>query len=220
MRFMAIQSVEGKRFGHLVVLKFLSVNHYGSSMWLCRCDCGIERPVNRMDLMRGSNPYCGRGNLCPVMRKENFLEKVTERDGCWIWTACIRDFGYGLFSMGYGRTINAHIASYRIFVGEIPKKKFVLHKCDNPPCVNPDHLFLGTQADNMADKTTKNRQAKGERHGMSKLTSEAVSDIRKRYAEGTIKARLAEEYGISRTHVARVINGSIWSHVSISQSSS
>lgn len=90
----------------------------------------------------------------------------------------------------------------------------VLHKCDNPRCVNPEHLFLGTQGDNMIDKKNKGRSPKGEWHCAAKLTAQDVIAIRERYAEGNIsQAKLAAEYNVSRGGIADIVKRRNWRHV-------
>lgn len=89
---------------------------------------------------------------------ERFFKKVKITPSCWIWTAAIRCHGYGSFKNIHNKTVYAHRFSYEIHFGDIPVNMQVLHRCDNPSCVNPDHFFLGTHDDNMKDKVKKNRQ--------------------------------------------------------------
>lgn len=200
------ENLSGSRFGNLTVLEFSHFDKHKSSHWRCLCDCGFVKTCNRMHLVRGEVTSCGRGNQCPVERVVNFLAKVAYApSGCWEWTASREEFGYGQFSLKKGRSINAHYASYTMFIGPVPKGLFVLHSCDNPPCVCPAHLFLGTQGDNMADKVKKHRQAQNERHGMVKLSNDQVLEIRDRAAKGEVKAHLAKEFSVSATHISRIV---------------
>lgn len=112
--------------------------------------------------------------------------------------------------------------------GEIPNGMQVLHECDNPPCVRPEHLFLGTAADNADDKTAKGRQAKGEDHGKriragqvkvgelhpnSAVSESDVRTIRERYAAGELQRVLAEEYGVTATAISYIVRRINWKHV-------
>jgi len=138
---------------------------------------------------------------------------------CWIWTGA-KSRGYGQISSN-GKIVQAHRLSYEIRFG--PHGLQVLHRCDVRNCVNPEHLFLGTHADNMADmarkgrdaigKIQRERRARGERHGVAKLNSEAVKQARAMYAEHTPKARIAKMLGVSDTTITRLLRGDTWGHV-------
>lgn len=109
---------------------------------------------------------------------ERFSKKVEciPFSGCWVWMGFDMRDGYGGLNVN-GTPKLAHRISWKLHRGEIPSGMCVLHRCDVACCVNPDHLFLGTQQENIADKVAKNRQAKGERHGMSKLSDADVKSI-------------------------------------------
>jgi len=97
--------------------------------------------------------------------------------------------------------------------GPVPDGQCVLHHCDNPPCVNPNHLFLGTNAANMLDMVEKDRQARGEQHGESKLTEVDVRQIRRWYDAGMTKTEIAKKFGVSRSTIYRALSGVNWKHV-------
>ena len=144
-------------------------------------------------------------------------------DDCWEWSGYrMRSrersgVWYGQFRFR-GRAFLAHRVAWILTHGEIPNGSHVCHRCDNPGCVNPAHLFLGTQADNMADCARKGRapggSARGENGGLSKLSDEAVRSIRRRYAAGAVtQKQLAREYGVTRAAIGYVVRGDTWSHV-------
>lgn len=145
--------------------------------------------------------------------QQRFWEKVQKSDACWEWTAALMgSIGYGNFWLE-GRPVLAHRFSYELAYGRIPDGMQVLHKCDNPKCVRPEHLFLGTQADNMRDKVKKSRQwrPRGEQANGSKLTWKDAAEIRARYAAGGIsQTKLAEEYGTHQTNISKIILGKSW----------
>jgi hypothetical protein len=126
---------------------------------------------------------------------------------CWIWTGVICQ-GYGQFST-HGIQERAHRASWRRFRGEIPNGLHVLHRCDVPSCINPDHLFLGTQADNNADRDAKGRNVyfQGERHGRSKLTQAQVNQIR---SSRDKQQEIAQKFGIKQPQVSKIKNRQRW----------
>lgn len=146
---------------------------------------------------------------------QRFWSKVgLETDtGCWLWTAGVRN-GYGKFRYK-GAAALAHRVAWELTFGPIPAGAHVLHRCDTPPCVNPDHLFLGTHADNMADRDWKGRTLHGERHGSSKLTEEEALAIRSEYSAGnTTLKQLGRKYGISWSQVGHIVRGKNWAHLS------
>lgn len=136
--------------------------------------------------------------------------------GCWLWQgakAAVSGYGritVGSRSDGTRRNVSTHRYSYEQYRGEIPDGMFVCHHCDNPSCVNPDHLFLGTPSDNMADKVTKGRQAKEEWHGMAKLNWRDVHDIRGRLREGARQVDLSKQFGVSQSQISAVKRGISW----------
>lgn len=151
--------------------------------------------------------------------EERFADKVDRRgpDECWEWQGSRYPNGYGQFGAG-GTHTGAHRASWELAHGPIPEGLFVLHHCDNPPCVNPAHLFLGTQTDNLRDAARKGRLTGGgplgERHGRAKLTEAAVLEIRRRYREaGETQAELGSAFGVVQTNVGRIVRGETWVHV-------
>lgn len=152
--------------------------------------------------------------------EERFWLKVEKGnpDECWAWQGTTDSSGYGILRRGRQRNFRAHRLSWEIHNGGIPEGLRVLHRCDNPPCVNPDHLFLGTQADNVADMDAKGRRRspglRGAANGRAKLGARSVRAIRERYAAGgTTYARLAGEFGVTKATIRRVINRETWDHV-------
>jgi hypothetical protein len=141
---------------------------------------------------------------------ERFWPKVNKTASCWLWAAARNRDGYG--SLG---GVLAHRVSWEVARGPVPDGALVLHRCDNRPCVNPDHLFLGTQADNMKDCVAKGRQARtrGETSPRAKLTNEAVRHIRHLVQCGESMARIARAYGVDPSAVSRAVSGKRWGHV-------
>lgn len=144
----------------------------------------------------------------PLERK--FWPKVAKSDGCWKWTQLSDKHGYGIISHN-GSNLFAHRVSWMIHKGEIPKGMSVLHHCDNPNCVNPDHLFLGTQNDNMQDMITKGRHW-SPFTAKRKLSDDAIRTIRKSFTKESVK-RLASEYGVTEGTIYTVARGQLWRRV-------
>lgn len=131
--------------------------------------------------------------------------------GCWLWLGSDNGVGYGMLSIA-GRDRYAHRASYEVFKGAIPAGMVVRHKCDVPSCVNPDHLCVGTHADNVADRDQRGRTARGVKLGRAiKLTEGDVRAIR---VDGRRQYDIADAYGINQSTISRIKNGHKWAHVS------
>ena len=170
------------------------------------------------------------------------IDKTPNPNGCWIWIAGKDKDGYGFFKLN-GKTIRAHRFSYEIHYGKIPNGLNVLHHCDNPTCIRPHHLFLGTCQDNSNDMKIKNRQAKGSKHGSikhperlsrgdkhywhlhpeikfgeknpnNKLTNEQVLEIRHKYIPRKYGHKiLAKEYNVHPHLIYLILKNKNWKHI-------
>lgn len=144
--------------------------------------------------------FCSRRCAARSTCVPAFFELVKKTDACWLWLGPTNQDGYGFYS-----TRAAHRVSHEIANGPIPQGMSVLHRCDNPPCVNPAHLFLGTQADNVADCVSKGRRA-------TKLVPEVVAVIRRRCADGERQRAVAREFGVSDATVSLIVNRKTWEY--------
>lgn len=149
--------------------------------------------------------------------KARFWSRVRKGDGCWLWTGGLnKPNGYGQINVQRRHRLAHQVAWCIANPGSsIPPGQCVLHRCDNPQCVNPDHLFLGTHSDNMHDMYSKDRRqsARGEKHGLAKLTSQDVIAIRARKARGLSLHRLAKDFGVARRTIQHVVQRRTWTHV-------
>jgi hypothetical protein len=140
--------------------------------------------------------------------------------GCWLWTAATNLGGYGLLRIteeGQRRMEVASRTSWQLFVGPIPDDLCVLHHCDTPPCVNPEHLFLGTRADNAADRDAKGRHRhgtrRGEEHSNARITEMIAREILALRGVGLSQPAVGARYGVSRQLVSAIWRGEAWAHL-------
>jgi hypothetical protein len=156
-------------------------------------------------------------NIAPL--KDRFDSKWMENEsGCWIWAGAKSSSGYGNFWVSRGVTSLAHRVSFELYVGKIPCGMSVLHRCDTPFCVNPEHLFVGTHLDNMGDMSSKGRKVgiKGEKNRMSKLNDVQVVAIKAALSGGRIsQQKIADMYGVDQTNVSQIKLGKSWAHINV-----
>jgi len=145
----------------------------------------------------------------PIFQRIIDRLKIDSVTGCWNWQGCNR-WGYGKITINK-KTLCVHRVMYKIFYGSIPEDKpLVLHKCDNPKCCNPMHLYAGTQQDNMNDRVKRNQSCKGENHHNVKLTEKQVLEIR---ASSDMQIVLAQRFNVGRTIINDIKNRKRWKHI-------
>lgn len=217
-------SLDGRRIGKWTVVEEAARRGY-QRHWLCRCDCGTMREVSQSTLTRQgtSKP---RGCGCHPTPEERFWAKVDRKgeNDCWIWTASKNKRGYGRF-VWEGRGKGVHVIAWMLLRGNIEAGLCVLHNCptgDNPSCVNPNHLFLGTKQDNSRDMAAKGRAGsqvhperlpRGREHPLSRLTEDQVRIIKARCSKGESQSEVARQYGVAAVTVHHIMRGRTWKHV-------
>lgn len=148
---------------------------------------------------------------------DRFWSHVKKGDGneCWEWMISRFRNGYGKFAVSREKTAKANRMAWELLFGPIPDGMCVLHKCDNPGCVRPDHLFLGTPADNARDRNSKGRQAifRGESHSSSKLTDNDVRAIRSERSMGASLVVLSQKYGVTIQNISQIYLRKSWRHI-------
>ena len=204
--------------------------------------CGSPFLARQSQVVRGRAKYCGlscRSKARFPAAGERFWSRVN-RNGpvpthqpdlgaCWLWTGGLSRAGYGVLWVD-GRQVLAHRYSHELAAGHVPPGCFVCHRCDTPACVRPDHLFVGTAAENSADMARKGRATSpsGERHrsvthpetvlrgeqkSQAKLSDAAVAEIRRAWTAGEAQRSLARRFGVDQSQVSRVARGLVWRHV-------
>lgn len=223
----------GQRVNRLTVLR--EAGRDGSAgrtrvMWLCRCDCGTLVRKHAGKLRDGRATSCGclqRDKLNANNPRPRFWAKVDKSGpipehvpglgNCWVWTGKLREWGYGHYAVDGFPTKFTHRISWFFAHGEWPASMLsVCHKCDNPACVNPEHLFLGSQADNNRDCESKGRRPHPSGSGVatSRLTEETVVKLRNARREGRLHSTLAARaLGVSAATIKWAVNGRTWSHL-------
>jgi len=189
--------------------------------WVCKCVCGKVKEVRAVYLRSGKSLGCGcRSRYDVTKQSERFNKKYTKvvTTGCWEWNGPFTRGNYGTFTVNK-KQYRAHRYAYSTLVGEIPENMLVCHKCDNPKCVNPEHLFLGSHLDNNHDMHSKGRAPKtnpkiaGVNNKVAKLTDNDVRTIRDLAACGVSKAEIGRKYSIRDSHVCKIVLRQLWRHV-------
>lgn len=189
----------------------------------CHCGCGnktnLAEKTNSKRGIRLGEPYCYlKGHASPRISIETrFWSKVDMKgpDDCWEWQASKNERGYGRF-YNEDRMFPAHLVAWELTNGPIHNGFHALHKCDNPPCCNPGHLFSGTQSDNMIDMVEKGRDnpQRGEKSPNAKLKTEDVMNIRKIFQTSMVtKTHLANQYNVSLSLIKAIIGYRAWKHL-------
>jgi predicted transcriptional regulator len=228
--------------GRPVIARELCSSHYARARRGVSLDkpLGTKTPGGKPCSIDGCNKRAASSGLCtthrarklagadllaPVATKfvtDDLLERLRfyapegGPDECWEWTAA-RNKNYGAMAVHGSRMRMAHVVAWELHHGQsLPAGMVVRHTCDNPPCVNPAHLVLDTQAANVADKVAKGRQDAGEKHGLAKLANEDIVEICRLYDTGVSQRRIADQFGISQANVSFIVRGKAWSHLDAS----
>lgn len=217
-----LSNIEGRVIGRLTVICRADNDNHGRVRWLCRCECGNSTIVQSSNLLGHRTTSCGCNRMLykttlNKWRIKRFWEFVDVRghDECWEWRGGKNKAGYGKVTID-GKKVGAHRLSFMIAHGEhsIPKTHHVCHSCDNPGCVNPMHLWLGTDYDNVQDMVEKRRCRYGGDNHNAKLSPEKVKDIRNLFLTGEYtKKCLSRLYEVSQDTISDCISGKTWMHV-------
>lgn len=195
----------------------------------CQCGCGQLAPIatqtnSKYGYIKGKpKQFIYNHHYRASSDAEKFWSKVVIADDneCWLWQSSLSKDGYGMFKTCHDyqrKSFRAHRYAYELHNGPIPDGLLALHKCDNPTCVNPNHLFLGTQQDNIDDMIAKGRDnmavpCPGERNAAAKLTEAQVIEIRRRKAAGESGYSLAKEFGVIQATISKIVLRKTWRHV-------
>lgn len=171
--------------------------------------CNHKKGDKRSPLCRSCHKVHVR-NTADLILRQRFETFFVKTNKCWEWDKYLDKRGYGRFTY-HGKTIRSHRMSWIIYRGPIQNELHVLHKCDRPICVNPDHLFLGTHTDNMRDAAKKGLFSIPHRN--RKLTPEQVIEIRRQFKAGYKTSSIAEIHKIRPTHVSSIVHGWSWRYL-------
>ncbi len=216
------QKLVGKKFSKLLVIKYSHKKSYPKSatyFWECLCDCGNTTYVSTGHLNTSSTVSCGCHrefvNKNKGYTKKSIIKIVNEivpdKNGCKKWPYCIDQQGYGKMSWK-NQTKRASRIVYECFKEKIPKGLVIRHTCDNPACVNPTHLLIGTLQDNVNDAVERKRLKVGEAHHAAKLNEQIVKYIREKEMNIS-NSTLGRKYKVSHKNIERIKTRKIWKHI-------
>lgn len=215
----------GQKFGRLTVIKKAGINiaksGFKTPLWLCECECGNKKIIRQPKLIGNYTKSCGclrkeksrihAKNLNLVTDYKQYIkDNVVKNNGCWEWTGSYFENGRprtGIKNCGQTKVSRL---SYQEFVCKFNQDLFVCHTCDNPKCVNPNHLFLGTAQDNADDMVNKCRSLKGEKHHKTKLKTANVVYIRNSKRK---KKFLAKKFSVSISTINDIKQRRSWTHI-------
>lgn len=204
----------GKKFGTFEVIGPAD-NRGRRTAWRLRCDCGATSVRTTVHITRSENVRCSDcSDITPLADRLWSRVSIGSENECWPWMGWRHPVGHG--QIGKGRRseglIYTHVAAWEVTFGPVPEQMRVCHRCDNPPCCNPRHLFTGTAADNTADMMSKMRHSHGESHAGSKLTKTQVSEIRKLLSIGLSCQEVASRFPVSRPMIWKIKADKAWRH--------
>lgn len=213
------KNIAGQRFGRLVALEPTVGTIGGRAVWYCQCDCGNAVNVLGKSLRNGRTRSCGclrfvsQFNEAKIQRRFWSKVKIETPLECWEWQGRRRR-AYGQFLLD-GKYHQAHRVSYELVHGPIDDGLVVRHACDNPSCVNPSHLHVGTQADNVQDCLDRSRDNRpnGERVNTAKLTKSDVRRARTLARQGESYAAISRRLGTTPENISDVVRRKTWKHV-------
>lgn len=203
----------GQKYGRLTVASQVA-SRGGKRHFLCACDCGGFRTVRSTFLSSGAVWHCGCVKRSVSIRRGSPFDdryKVSD-SGCHEWIGAKDGGGYGQYTHE-GKTVLAHRFAWSERRGALTEGQHVCHSCDNPACVNVDHLFIGNAKANAEDSVTKSRNVYGVNNANAKLSDETVIDMRARHRNGQSIASLARMAGVSTTVAFNVCHRKAWQHV-------
>lgn len=210
------RDLTGQRFGHWFVAGYAGQPRCHQREWWVICTlCGRSRRRLAFTLLNGTSTSCCQMHKRRLWTVSDLLGRLSGTEDvnrCWEWSG-YSVHGYGSTSHD-GKRITTHRLSWMLHFGDIPESKWVLHKCDNPACCNPHHLFLGNHQDNVDDKVAKGRQVRGSRAARSKLSEQqALSVIRMLKSESKSDAEIGRIYGVSPCSIRQIRIGASWKHL-------
>lgn len=213
------KDLTGMKLGKLKVLSLHSNRHNSQTLWNCLCDCGTTSQI-RGDVLRRGQKTCGCVHRLPKFNRFDelvrffLLVNIRGENECWEWKGGKSPKGYGVFNSNYKNPL-AHRLIILSMRGHLKQSEYVCHKCDNPICVNPNHLFIGDAKSNYDDSRSKGRHTFGEKQGHSKLKEHQVIDIKKRRMAGEKLSSLAAQYNVDVANISSIARGKSWTHVKI-----